>query len=170
MKLPRRVKIIASLAGCHHDRLGKFRTCVSTLFPKVKVAANSRCSLELFLFDTIFLPPYPFPAQQHRNKGFPRDEIFLAKNISSTGKRYIYIYIYTFDFWTIAFQFTMAERIDAVFRRRVVDRGTKNAWTRGKRAREKEREKRGEGSEGEITPYITKVEFKFLRFRPGTND
>lgn len=172
MKLPRRarVKIIASLAGCHHDRLGKFRTCVSTLFPKVKVAANSRCSLELFLFDTIFLPPYPFPAQQHRNKGFPRDEIFLAKNISSAGKRYIYIYIYTFDFWTIAFQFTMAERIDAVFRRRVVDRGTKNAWTRGKRAREKEREKRREESEGEITPYITKVEFKFLRFRPGTND
>lgn len=96
MKLPRRarVKIIASLAGCHHDRLGKFRTCVSTLFPKVKVAANSRCSLELFLFDTIFLPPYPFPAQQHRNKGFPRDEIFLAKNISSAGKRYIYIYIH----------------------------------------------------------------------------
>lgn len=99
MKLPRRarVKIIASLAGCHHDRLGKFRTCVSTLFPKVKVAANSRCSLELFLFDTIFLPPYPFPAQQHRNKGFPRDEIFLAKNISSAGKRYIYIHVRFLD-------------------------------------------------------------------------
>lgn len=170
MKLPRRarVKIIASLAGCHHDRLGKFRTCVSTLFPKVKVAANSRCSLELFLFDTIFLPPYPFCccATTQKQRFSTRRDIL--------GEKYFLgwetIYIYTFDFWTIAFQFTMVERIDAVFRRRVVDRGTKNAWTRGKRAREKEREKRGEGSEGEITPYITKVEFKFLRFRPGTND
>lgn len=48
--------------------------------------------------------------------------------------------------------------------RRVVDRDTKNAWTRGKK-RERQR-KRREENEGEITPYITKAEFKFLRFRP----
>lgn len=38
--------------------------------------------------------------------------------------------------------------------------------TRG-RARKRERQrKRREENEGEITPYITKAEFKFLRFRP----
>lgn len=111
-----------------------------------------------------------FPCATTQKQRFFHETRYSWRKIFPRLGNDIYIYIYTFDFWTIAFQFTMVERIDAVFRRRVVDRGTKNAWTRGKRAREKEREKRGEGSEGEITPYITKVEFKFLRFRPGTND
>lgn len=127
------------------------------------------------LFARIIFIWYDFPSSLSFPCATTQKQRFSTRR-DILGEKYflgwetIYIYIYTFDFWTIAFQFTMVERIDAVFRRRVVDRGTKNAWTRGKRAREKEREKRREGSEGEITPYITKVEFKFLRFRPGTND
>lgn len=98
------MKIIASLAGCHRDRLGKFRTsvCVSTLFSKVRVAANSRCSLELFLFDLYaarfsFLLSLFFPRATTRKQRFSTRRDILGEKYFLENDIYIYIYIRFLD-------------------------------------------------------------------------
>lgn len=111
------------------------------------------CSFELFRSVRFSFLSNSFLQRDNPRKQtrfFPNDDIASMKNISPAR-----------NFWTIAFQFTIAERMDAVF---VVDRrGTKNACTGGKKVTEgmRKKVKEREENEGEIT----KAEFKFLRFR-----
>lgn len=111
-----------------------------------KFALFARIISIWFIRSTIFLPSLPILSSRNNTETKVFHETRYSWRKIFPRKRYIYTYIYTFGFWTIAFQFTMVERIDAVdseTSRRSWHKERVDAREKKREAEKKKRRKRG---------------------------